>query len=136
MFPSITSSSPTPSPSLERSPTGSSASTRQLLSQVKAHYDTKKEAAEQARLEKLEADRQLQRQLEAQRQQEQQAKQERLQQQKEAAKAARLKRAEAWLAALEPNSDEGFWFESFSLNYGSKLDAALEYLDALDESAS
>ncbi len=39
--------------------------------------------------------------------------------------------AELWLKNLDPYSDEGFWFEQFAHSYPSKLEAAIEYLKAL-----
>ena len=42
------------------------------------------------------------------------------------------RQAKEWLKNLDPNSDEGFWFEQFALAYESKLEAAIDYLDALN----
>ncbi|WP_017293732.1 salt stress protein, Slr1339 family [Geminocystis herdmanii] len=42
-----------------------------------------------------------------------------------------IRKAEQWLKNLDPYSDEGFWFEQFALSYPSKLDAAIDYLRAL-----
>lgn len=41
------------------------------------------------------------------------------------------KQAQKWLKALDPYSDEGFWFEQFAQNYPSKLEAAIAYLQAM-----
>lgn len=89
------------------------SSTDPLLAQLKADY------AEQDRLE---AQRREQQQREAQRQQEQ------LNQQRRAALAEQAKQ---WLAQLAPNSEEWLWFEEFSQRYPSKLEAAIDYLDAV-----
>jgi Mg2+ and Co2+ transporter CorA len=40
-------------------------------------------------------------------------------------------KAKQWLKNLDPNSDEGFWFEQFADSYQSKLEAAIDYLEAL-----
>ncbi|WP_044291393.1 salt stress protein, Slr1339 family [Rivularia sp. PCC 7116] len=40
------------------------------------------------------------------------------------------RKAQDWLNKLEPLSPEGIWFESFSKNYPSKLEAAIEYLNS------
>ena len=40
-------------------------------------------------------------------------------------------KAQQWLKNLDPNSEEGFWFEQFALSYNSKLEAAIEYIKAL-----
>ena len=42
-----------------------------------------------------------------------------------------IRKAEQWLKNLDSYSDEGFWFEQFALSYPSKLDAAIDYLRAL-----
>lgn len=42
-----------------------------------------------------------------------------------------IRQAEQWLKNLDPYSDEGFWFEQFALSYASKLEAAIDYLRAL-----
>ena len=42
------------------------------------------------------------------------------------------RKAKEWLNNLDPMSEEGFWFEEFSSAYDSKLEAAMDYLQALD----
>ncbi|WP_083260351.1 salt stress protein, Slr1339 family [Cyanobacterium sp. IPPAS B-1200] len=42
------------------------------------------------------------------------------------------KKAQIWLKNLNPNSDEGFWFSQFAMSYDSKLQAAIDYLNALE----
>ncbi|MBP0027947.1 salt stress protein, Slr1339 family [Roseofilum sp. Guam] len=42
-------------------------------------------------------------------------------------------RAREWLARLDTYSDEGFWFDSFAQGYSDRLEAALDYLQALEE---
>ncbi|HEY9809262.1 MAG TPA: hypothetical protein V6D13_07965 [Halomicronema sp.] len=49
-------------------------------------------------------------------------------------KQALTKQAEEWLKNLDPLSEEGLWFEEFAYKYPSKLEAAIEYLDALQSS--
>ncbi len=56
-------------------------------------------------------------------------KQEELNKQREVKQLTR--KAEIWLKNLDPNSDEGFWFEQFAMSYESKQEAAMEYLKAL-----
>jgi hypothetical protein len=41
--------------------------------------------------------------------------------------------AEKWLNSLSLQSEEGRWFEEFACNYESLLDAAIDYLEALEE---
>lgn len=44
--------------------------------------------------------------------------------------------ANEWLKSLDINSQEGLWFEEFAYNYSSKLEAAIDYLQALDKTSS
>ncbi len=69
---------------------------------------------------------------ELQRQQQEAARQaeQRRKQQREALKPT----AREWLKKLDPLSDEGFWFEQFAQGYGDRLEAALDYLQALQSS--
>lgn len=46
-----------------------------------------------------------------------------------AQRAQEIARAEAWLEALDPLSDDGFWFEQFAEGYPSRLEAALVFWD-------
>jgi hypothetical protein len=48
-------------------------------------------------------------------------------------KAALQQQAQQWLKNLNPNSEEGRWFEEFSYSYDSKLAAAIDYLEAMRE---
>ncbi len=48
-------------------------------------------------------------------------------------KAALQQKAQQWLKTLNPNSEEGRWFEEFSYSYDSKLAAAIDYLEAMRE---
>jgi len=45
----------------------------------------------------------------------------------------RAREAQAFLAALAPRSEEARWFQKFSAHYPNDLEAAIAYLDALDE---
>ncbi|NJN75236.1 MAG: hypothetical protein HC796_01990 [Synechococcaceae cyanobacterium RL_1_2] len=42
------------------------------------------------------------------------------------------RQAEQWLKNLDPYSDEGLWFTEFAYAYDTQLEAAIEYLDALN----
>lgn len=86
-----------------------------LLAQVKADYEQQDEA------EKLE----IQQQLQAEEHRQQQLKQQKLE--------ALNRKAIAWLKKLDPLSSEGIWFENFSQKYPSKLAAANDYLQGLEE---
>ncbi len=68
-------------------------------------------------------------------QQEDKAERERKQQDRERRRTEALKqKAREWLDNLDPKSDEGLWFEEFAYAYESKLEAAVDYLQALRES--
>lgn len=97
-----------------------------LLSQVKAEFE------EQQRSQELQKQQQLQ---EEQLQKEQQLREEQLrtQQRKKRQREALTEEATEWLKTLNPRSDEGMWFEDFSYSYTSKLEAAIDYLQALRE---
>ena len=41
--------------------------------------------------------------------------------------------AKEWLAKLNPRTEEGRWFEEFSYSYEDKLQAAIDYLEAMRE---
>lgn len=49
-------------------------------------------------------------------------------------KEAMRKTAKEWLNKLNPRSEEGRWFEEFSYSYENKLEAAIDYLEAMRES--
>jgi hypothetical protein len=55
------------------------------------------------------------------------------QQEAQARQAERLKKAEAWLKQLKPKSDDGKFFEAFARDYPSRLEAAVAYLDAMED---
>lgn len=59
--------------------------------------------------------------------------QEALQEAQRRQKEALTKQAKAWLKQLKPNSEEGRWFQEFSEGYSSPLEAAIDYLQALQE---
>ena len=48
-------------------------------------------------------------------------------------KAALREKAQEWLKNLNPRSEEAQWFEEFSYSYESKLQAAIDYLEAMRE---
>jgi uncharacterized FlaG/YvyC family protein len=86
-----------------------------MLSELKAEFDHKE--------------------CEAQRKRQQQQQEEELKaKQREQRKREALKQqAQEWLNNLKPHSEEGLWFEEFAYSYSSKLEAAMDYLQALRE---
>lgn len=105
---------------------GKSLAENSLLAEIKAEF------AEQQRAEEI---KKQQQQQEEQRQKEQQLKEEqiRLQQREKQRKEALTKEATEWLKKLNFSSEEGLWFEEFAYSYPSKLEAAIDYLQALRE---
>jgi hypothetical protein len=93
-----------------------------LLSQVKADLDhqTQLELAQQQAIQTA-----TRRQAELKRQ--------RLEQLQQQRRNALRRAAQNWLNQLKPNSDEGRWFAEFACNYDSRLAAAIDYLEALQE---
>ncbi len=88
---------------------------------------------DQIKAEQIQLEQEKQREIDRDRQQQQQLKQQRLEQLKQQRRAALHNRAETWLATLAQNSAEGRWFEEFACNYSSKLEAAIAYLEALED---
>jgi hypothetical protein len=95
-----------------------SAAEDNLLAQVKAEFE------EQARAEELKKQQQLR--------EEQLRKEHRRKREREAL----TQEATEWLKNLNLRSDEGLWFEEFAYSYPSKLEAAIDYLQALRETHS
>jgi hypothetical protein len=42
-------------------------------------------------------------------------------------------KARRWLSNLNPQSEEGRWFEEFAYSYDSRVKAAMDYLEALKD---
>ncbi len=97
-----------------------------LLGDLHSEFTEKEKAEalqrEQQRLE--EARRQEQQRLEEARRQEQLAQQRRQELERYAVE---------WLKKLDPWSDEGFWFGQFAEKYPDRLEAAIAYLDAMQQ---
>ncbi len=86
-----------------------------LLAQVKAEFE------EQQRAEELKRQQQLREE------------QLRAEQRRQREREALTQEATEWLKNLSPGSEEGLWFEEFAYSYPSKLEAAIDYLQALRE---
>lgn len=86
-----------------------------LLHELKQEFREKEKIEEQRKQQQLQEKQQLQQQQEKKRRQ------------------ALESNAKEWLKNLKPNSDEGVWFEEFSYAYESKLEAAIDYLQAIKE---
>ncbi|GAB4547783.1 MAG: hypothetical protein Tsb0014_42520 [Pleurocapsa sp.] len=91
-----------------------------------AHREQKRAAQKKREQELLAAQQRRERELLAQ--------QEKARIREQRRKEALKQQAAEWLKKLNPNSEEGRWFEEFSYSYESKLDAAIDYLEAMRES--
>lgn len=105
------------------------------LAQIKAEYEAKDKAAEIVV---------KQEQLKAEYEQENKAQQLVKQEQPLAEKVVekqshvqthreKVRQAQVWLKNLSKNSDERFWFDQFAFKYSSRIDAAIDYLQAVNE---
>jgi hypothetical protein len=97
-----------------------------LLAELKAEFKEQEQAEELKR---------QQQQREEQLRKEQQLREEQLraEQRRQRRREALTQEATEWLKNLNPRSEEGRWFEEFSYSYPSKLEAAIDYLEALRE---
>lgn len=95
-----------------------------LIAKLKSEHEA------QSRAEQLRQE-QEQQEAERQRQEQEQEKQRRLEALKAQRRAELADYAKEWLQQLNPRSQEGLWFDEFACNYESRLEAAVEYLEAL-----
>lgn len=92
-----------------------SRSEEQLLTDIKSEFEEQEKAEALRKQQELQEERRRQEQI------------------KHQEKQALIKEAEEWLKKLKPRSEEGLWFEEFAYGYPSKLEAAIDYLQALKE---
>jgi hypothetical protein len=95
------------------------------LSQLKSQHK-KQDRVEAFRREEL-------RDAEYIRHQQEREKQRRLEALRVQRRAQLTEQAKEWLKWLNPKSEEGLWFEEFACNYESRLEAAIDYLEALQK---
>ncbi|BCX10544.1 hypothetical protein NIES592_02090 [Fischerella major NIES-592] len=88
----------------------------ELLEEVKSDFEELDQAEKLRIQQELEQKRIRQEQIKAQR------------------REALKQHAKDWLAKLDSFSPEGLWFERFAERYSSKLEAAIDYLQANEES--
>ncbi len=84
-----------------------------LIADLKAEYEDREKAEELKRQQQLQEEQLRQQQL--------------LEQQRQKLTIA----AQEWLKKLDPLSEEGLWFEELADKYSSRLEAAIDYLQAL-----
>ncbi|MEG4520586.1 MULTISPECIES: salt stress protein, Slr1339 family [unclassified Microcoleus] len=123
------------------------------LAQIKAEYESQNKAQEVASLEPLKAEHELQNKaqavaalepLKAEHEAQNKAQEVVSLQPQPAEKVAgpqldvqthrqKVRQAQVWLKKLDKNSDEGYWFDQFAFKYSSRIDAAIDYLQAVNE---
>ena len=45
----------------------------------------------------------------------------------------KVRQAQVWLKKLDKDSDERYWFDQFAFKYSSRIDTAIDYLQAVNE---
>ncbi|MEG4851789.1 hypothetical protein QUB10_12835 [Microcoleus sp. B5-D4] len=104
------------------------------LAQIKAEYESQNKAQEVASLEPLKAEHEAQNQAqEVASLQPQPAEQVAGPQLEVQTHRQKVRQAQVWLKKLDKNSDEGYWFDQFAFKYSSRIDAAIDYLQAVNE---
>ena len=121
-------------PPAKPKPSGKKSVNRErLIAEIEREYQKQEAKREQ----KLAAARKKERELVAEKQRREQeaiAERERAKRRQQRRKEAMRQQAAEWLKKLNPRSEEGRWFEEFSYSYESKLEAAIDYLEAMRES--
>ncbi|MFM9266064.1 salt stress protein, Slr1339 family [Tychonema sp. BBK16] len=106
----------------------------QDLAQVKAEYEKQDQAQEVAKQERLLAEDEAQNKAQEMVNQEQQQVETVFQQQVPVrTHREKVRQAQVWLKNLSKDSDERFWFDQFAFKYSSRIDAAIDYLQAVNE---
>jgi hypothetical protein len=102
-----------------------------LLANLKSHYQKQDQAEVLRRQHELQENERRRQQQERQRQRQEQEKQHRLEALRQQRRAELAGKAQKWLKQLNPKSEEGRWFDEFACGYESRLEAAIDYLEAL-----
>ncbi len=85
------------------------------LAEIKAEYEAQNKDREAVSLEKRSAEKATVPQLEIQ------------------THRQKVRQAQVWLKKLDKDSDERYWFDQFAFKYSSRIDAAIDYLQAVKE---
>jgi hypothetical protein len=131
-----TPSTPSQSPTSAQPPRLSAKDAAQARQRLNALIDRDYQAQAEKREAKL---AEIKRQAEAKLAEEKRRQQELIElQQREELRDRRRKEAlreeaKTWLLKLNPRSEEGKWFQEFSYSYENKLQAAIDYLEAMQE---
>jgi hypothetical protein len=104
------------------------------LAQIKAEYEKQDQAQEVGKQELVKAEYEAQNQVQKIVKQEQQQVETVVQQQVPVrTHREKVRQAQVWLKNLSKDSDERFWFDQFAFKYSSRIDAAIDYLQAVNE---
>lgn len=103
------------------------------LAQIKAEYEKQAQAQEVAKQERLLAEDEVQYKAQEIVKQEQQQVETIVQQVPVRTHREKVRQAQVWLKNLSKDSDERFWFDQFAFKYSSRIDAAIDYLQVVNE---
>jgi hypothetical protein len=104
------------------------------LAQIKAEYEKQDQAPEVAKQELVKAEDEAQNPAQKIVKQEQHQVETVVQQQVPVkSHREKVRQAQVWLKKLSKDSDERFWFDQFAFKYGSRIDAAIDYLQVVNE---
>lgn len=96
------------------------------LAEIKAEYQAQEQAEEVAKQERLLAEDEAQNKAQKIIKQEPQQVEVKTHREK-------VRQAQVWLKNLSKDSDERFWFDQFAFKYSSRIDAAIDYLQVVNE---
>jgi hypothetical protein len=104
------------------------------LAQIKAEYEAQDQVQEVAKQEQLKAEYEAQNKAQELAKQEQPPAAKVVQKQSQVqTHREKVRQAQVWLKNLSKNSDERFWFDQFAFKYSSRIDAAIDYLQVVNE---
>ncbi|MEG4840883.1 salt stress protein, Slr1339 family [Microcoleus sp. B9-D4] len=103
------------------------------LAQIKAEYEGQNQAQEVASQQPLKAEHEAQNKAQAVASQQPQPAEKVAGQLEVQTHRQKVRQAQVWLKKLDKNSDEGYWFDQFAFKYSSRIDAAIDYLQAVNE---
>lgn len=105
----------------------------QDLAQVKAEYEKQDQAQKVPKQERLLTEDEAQNKAQEIIKPEQQSVETVVQQVQVKTHREKVRQAQVWLKNLSKDSDERFWFDQFAFKYSSRIDAAIDYLQAVNE---
>ena len=104
------------------------------LAQIKAEYEAQNKAQEVVSLEPLKAEDKVQNKAqEVVSLEHQPADKVAVPQLDVQTHRQKVRQAQVWLKKLDKDSDERYWFDQFAFKYASRIDAAIDYLQAVKQ---